>query len=96
MQAFGAVGSLEAAYFRETGKQLLLSEQMLLDCAWNDGDDNKACMGGFQNLAYEWLLPRGAMASEADYPYEGVTNFCRKDAPLAAKFTNVSRVLCPD
>lgn len=40
-QAFGAVGSLEAAYFRKTGTQKLLSEQMLMDCAWDPKDDNK-------------------------------------------------------
>ncbi len=44
MQAFGSVASLEAAYYRETGKQLLLSEQNLLDCAWDYG--NTACLGG--------------------------------------------------
>lgn len=44
VQAFGSVSSLEAAYFRETGKQLLLSEQNLMDCAWDYG--NTACLGG--------------------------------------------------
>jgi hypothetical protein len=62
-QAFGAVGSLEAAYWRETGKQMLLSEQELVDCAWDVKDDNKGCMGGFQTLAYQWLLPRGEQPS---------------------------------
>ena len=46
MQAFGTVGALEAAYFRETGKQLLLSEQGLMDCGWYL--NNKACFGGYQ------------------------------------------------
>jgi Papain family cysteine protease len=31
-QAFGTVGALETAYFSATGKQLLLSEQQLVDC----------------------------------------------------------------
>ena len=47
-QAFGSVSSLEAAYFRETGKQLLLSEQNLMDCAWDYG--NTACLGGCDSL----------------------------------------------
>ena len=38
------MSSLEAAYYRETGKQLLLSEQNLMDCAWDYG--NTACLGG--------------------------------------------------
>ena len=88
-QAFGAVGSLEAAYFRETGQQQLLSEQHLMDCAWDAKDENKGCMGGFQSLAFQWLFPHGGIASEADYPYEGVTDFCRKNITLGAKFSKV-------
>ena len=49
-QAFGSVSSLEAAYFRETGKQLLLSEQNLMDCAWDYG--NTACLGGCAKLQH--------------------------------------------
>ena len=56
MQAFGSVSSLEAAYFRETGKQLLLSEQNLMDCAWNYG--NTACLGGCALLLTVLLLER--------------------------------------
>ena len=37
---------METAFFRETGKQLLLSEQNLLDCGWYK--NNKACFGGYQ------------------------------------------------
>ena len=32
LQAFGSTASLETAYYRHTGKQLLLSEQQLMDC----------------------------------------------------------------
>lgn len=46
MQAFGTVGPVETAYYRETGKQLLLSEQNLMDCGWYQ--NNKACFGGYQ------------------------------------------------
>ena len=84
MQAFGAIASLEAAYFRGTGKQLLMSEQYLMDCGWDTG--NTGCMGGFQDLAFQWVLPLGAIASEDAYPYQGVTNFCKKDVLMAAKF----------
>ncbi|KAK9819683.1 hypothetical protein WJX72_001073 [[Myrmecia] bisecta] len=82
--AFGAIGSLEAAYFRETGRPLLLSEQHLMDCAWDTG--NTACMGGFQNLAFQWVFNHSGVASEAEYPYEGVSNFCRQPKTPAASF----------
>ena len=46
LQAFGAVGTFETALFRASGKQRLLSEQNMMDCAWDTG--NTACMGGYQ------------------------------------------------
>ena len=46
LQAFGAVGTFETALFRVSGKQRLLSEQNMMDCAWDTG--NTACMGGYQ------------------------------------------------
>ena len=60
-----------------------------MDCAWDAKDENKGCMGGFQSLAFQWVFPHGGIASEADYPYEGVTNFCRKNVTLGAKFSKV-------
>ena len=76
MQAFGSVASLEAAYYRETGKQLLLSEQNLLDCAWDYG--NTACLGGcghesalLRYIAAAWLLLTST--NLVVNPYAGVT-----------------------
>lgn len=89
-QAFGAIASLETAYFRSTGKQLLMSEQFLMDCGWDTG--NTACMGGFQDLAFQWVLPHGGIPSEDAYSYQGVTNFCNKDVPMAATFKVCTRL----
>ena len=44
LQAFGSTASLETAYYRHTGKQLLLSEQQLMDCAWNSDDKHCAAL----------------------------------------------------
>ena len=62
LQAFGSVASIEAAYFAKTGKQLLLSEQNLIDCAWDYG--NTGCLGGFQALAYNYMAATLHIASE--------------------------------
>jgi Papain family cysteine protease len=35
VQAFGAIGAIETAYYRITGKQRLFSEQNLIDCSWD-------------------------------------------------------------
>ncbi len=63
---------------------------MLMDCAWNAKDDNKGCMGGFQPIAFQWLFPDGKIASEAEYPYKGVTDFCRSNETSGVRFQNVS------
>ncbi|KAI3428334.1 hypothetical protein D9Q98_006714 [Chlorella vulgaris] len=75
--SFSVVGALEAAWFRETGKQLLFSEQHMIDCGWEGG--NKGCFGGDQIRALNWMFKRGGLASQADYPYQGINNFCRTD-----------------
>ena len=67
-QAFGSVASIETAYYLKTGKQLLLSEQNLMDCAWDYG--NTGCLGGFQALAYNYMHDKLEIASAE------VTHFC--------------------
>ena len=61
--AFGSVGSLEAAVFRETGKQILLSEQQVVDCSWSDSSykgkyPNAGCYGGYQTTVFDWYFRR--------------------------------------
>ena len=63
---------------------------MLMDCAWDAKDENKGCMGGFQSLAFQWLFPYGKIASEAEYPYKGVTDFCQSNETSGIRFQNVS------
>lgn len=46
LQAFGTTASLEAAFFRDTGKQLLLSEQQLMDCDWTSNEVHSAPLPG--------------------------------------------------
>lgn len=53
---------MEAAYYRETGNQLLLSEQHFIDCAWDAG--NTGCLGGFQPLAFNWMADVLELATE--------------------------------
>lgn len=78
-----------------------MSEQYLMDCGWDTG--NTACMGGFQDLAFQWVLAHGGIASEAEYPYQGVSQglqcrVVRAHSPLLGPTQNMvpgdlSRVL---
>ena len=44
---------------------------------------------GYQQLALKWAFENnGGLASEADYPYIGVTNFCNTSVPIV-KFREV-------
>lgn len=43
VQAFGAIGAIETAYYRITGKQKLFSEQNLIDCSWDIHDVSCRC-----------------------------------------------------
>jgi hypothetical protein len=44
LQAFSAVGAMQGAWHLATGQTLSLSEQQLVDCSWNYG--NNGCQGG--------------------------------------------------
>jgi hypothetical protein len=75
--AFSSSAALEAAVYRTTGTQTLVSEQEMMDCGWEPPGSNTGCMGGDQHSAILWALQRGGVAALADYPYRGVNDFCR-------------------
>lgn len=45
---------------------------------------NKGCYDGYQQIAFEYIWRTGGIASEADYPYIGVSGFCNTSKPLTA------------
>ena len=54
------MGALEAAWYRATGKQLLFSEQHMIDCAWEAG--NSGCYGARRRAAPPCPALRDAQA----------------------------------
>jgi len=89
--AFSTTGALEGAHFLKTGGLVSLSEQQLLDCDTED----KACMGGIMDTAFEFDEEGRGMCTEEDYPYEAKKqSTCTKDCDpvadtLVSSFTDV-------
>ncbi|KAJ3670641.1 hypothetical protein LUZ60_008067 [Juncus effusus] len=71
--AFAAVAAMEGIVKIKTGKQVSLSEQELVDC----DTASYGCDGGWTDKAFELVISRGGISTEAEYPYKGVVEKCR-------------------
>ncbi|GAQ77563.1 hypothetical protein KFL_000010120 [Klebsormidium nitens] len=97
--AFATTGAIEGAHYVKTGELVSLSEQELVDCD-HECDPNfpeacdSGCSGGLPNNALEWIVDKGGLVSEADYPYSGQDGTCKltDSLTIAAKVDNFSRV----
>jgi hypothetical protein len=74
--AFSTTGSVEGAYAIASGRLDSLSEQQLVDCDHNGGD--QGCNGGAMDNAFGWIEQNGGICNESDYGYQAVDEPCRK------------------
>jgi hypothetical protein len=74
--SFGTAGTMEGTHFLKTGQLVRLSEQALVDCTWDEG--NNGCDGGEDFRAFRWLLKNGGkVASDKAYgPYRMADGYC--------------------
>ena len=70
--AFSTVANLEGLYYKNKGKMITMSEQMLVDCDTYDS----ACNGGLMEYAFTWLQENGGIMTDTDYPYKGSKKSC--------------------
>ncbi|XP_054279205.1 procathepsin L-like [Macrosteles quadrilineatus] len=76
--AFSATGSLEGQTYLKTKKLVSLSEQNIIDCSTDQG--NQGCDFGRMNDAFEYVKENKGIDTEASYPYEDEEGSCRYKA----------------
>lgn len=73
--SFSATGSIEGINVITNGKLLNISEQQLIDCSTDYG--NNGCEGGSMDLAFKYVIKNG-LCSEKEYPYTAQEGSCEE------------------
>ena len=73
--AFSSTGALEGQYYLQMNELVSLSEQNLVDCS--DDYGNQGCDGGLQEDAFDYIKANGGIDTEDSYPYEAMDGQCR-------------------
>ncbi|GKV33393.1 hypothetical protein SLEP1_g41911 [Rubroshorea leprosula] len=78
--AFSTVAAVEGINQIVTGNLTELSEQELIDC---DTTYNNGCNGGLMDYAFSFIVSRGGLHKEEDYPYIMEQGTCEMRKALA-------------
>lgn len=86
---FSTTGAIESANAIKTGKLISLSEQEIVDCSHACTEEppygkvcNDGCGGGWPWGAMTDLKAWKGSATEAEYPYLGVTSTCKRNSSM--------------
>jgi cathepsin L len=72
--AFSTTGSTEGCHFLTKHKLVSLSEQNLVDCSGNQG--NQGCDGGLMTQAMQYIISNNGIDTESSYPYTAQDGNC--------------------
>lgn len=73
--SFSTTGSVEGAYFLSTGNLVSFSEQQLVDCSSDYG--NQGCNGGLMDDGFKYIQEKG-ICKEKEYSYTASDGTCKK------------------
>jgi len=72
--SFSTTGSVEGAHAQATSQLVSLSEQNLVDCSGNWG--NEGCNGGWMTEAMNYIITNKGIDTESSYPYTAADGTC--------------------
>lgn len=76
--SFGSTGVMEGDYCAQKGRLPVLSEQNLIDCTWNEG--NNGCDGGEDWRSYAWVSQHPLELDDTYGHYLMADGMCHYDA----------------